>query len=234
MKRQQQDGAGIVAVEPGTLALGGAKGEELLEELLVDDDAADQRDEHRHGGEPHQPHAQRTRHVQGEVEAEEEVAADRLSWLERFAADRVDRGAATAPLLTGRYGQRRRTLGGQAYVPRLGLGVAGLQPLLRRIGRQARVDGAARQLRLHPAIEFLVEHRQRAGQEDGEEHPAEQQPAPGMQPGHRLGECPAFHPRRSSSCGQKPIRARPSVPVAVTRASRRRLTPAKLHSRYAR
>jgi Ni/Co efflux regulator RcnB len=74
-KRQQQHSAGIVKVQPRTLALVWPESEELLEDLLVNDNTGDQRSKH------HQ--RQRTDHedapvawqVEGKVEAEEEVAA---------------------------------------------------------------------------------------------------------------------------------------------------------------
>jgi hypothetical protein len=38
VERQHQHADGVMAVEPGALALAGAEGEELLEDLLVGDD----------------------------------------------------------------------------------------------------------------------------------------------------------------------------------------------------
>jgi len=119
VKRQQQHGAGVMRVEPGSLAFGGAEGEELLEDLLVDDDAADQRHQHRHGREPHHPYAQRARQVQGVMEMEEEVAADGFPRLDSRPAQRVEVGhtASTPAPFTDRDGQVRRTRGRQADIP---------------------------------------------------------------------------------------------------------------------
>ncbi len=207
MERQQQDGTGIVAIQPGSLALARPESEELLEYLLVDHDAADQRHQHRHRGKTHQPDAQQARHVQRVMEAEEEIAAYRLARLQHLAAERVEIGTLTASLFTGRYRQRRRALGRQADVPARRVRMLGFQPALGRPGRCRLIHPALAQLRLHPHVQFLVEDRDRAGEKDGEQHPAEQQPAPGMQPGHGLGDGFRFHPSLSSNCGQKPISA---------------------------
>ena len=72
-------------------------------------------------------------------------------------------------------------------------------------------------LRLHPVIDLLVEHRQAAGEKDGKQQPAEQQATPGVQPGHGLSQG-LFHARRSSRCGQKPISASGAAAGTTTQA----------------
>ncbi len=73
-------------VEPGTLALARAEGEEVLEDFLVGDDAADQRNEHHHRGEGRQPAPPRVRHLQLEVKAVKELAAHAFAALYLGAA----------------------------------------------------------------------------------------------------------------------------------------------------
>ncbi len=46
------------------------------------------------------------------------------------------------------------------------------------------------QFRLHPIGDFLIEHRQRAGEKNRKQQPAEEQACPGMEPIHAL--CEAF------------------------------------------
>ena len=76
-------------------------------------------------------------------------------------------------------------------------------PRLRRFGMQAgrsgfeclrREDawGRGRQFRPHPAIDLGIEDARRAGQEDEEKQPPEQQPGPGVQPRHGLAKA-VFH-----------------------------------------
>ena len=102
MKRQQQHSAGVVAVQPAALPLTGAEGEKVLENLLVDNDATDDGHQHGHGRQPHYPDAKVSAHVQGVMEAKEETAARGVARLDQFASGRIQIGALTAPLLTGR------------------------------------------------------------------------------------------------------------------------------------
>jgi hypothetical protein len=44
------------------------------------------------------------------------------------------------------------------------------------------------QLGLHPIGDFFIENSKSAGEEDGKEHPSEEQSSPGVQPIHGLYE----------------------------------------------
>ncbi len=84
----------------------------------------------------------------------------------------------------------------------------GLQIGKRALRRLELIDVVRRNFRAHPLIEFLVEHRQSAGEEDGEQQPAENQPAPGVQPGELLGDgLYLAHASALVTCGQNPTSA---------------------------
>ena len=68
---------------------------------------------------------------------------------------------------------------------RVGIGRALAQPVAHLVGAQ-RLRAGQVQVRLHPAGQLLVEAGQAAGEDDDEQQPADQQPRPGMQAGHRL------------------------------------------------
>ena len=55
-----------------------------------------------------------------------------------------------------------------------------------------RIQSMAAHFGLRPVGDFFLEIRQRAGEEDGEQQPAEDQAGPGVQPGHRLAKA-FFH-----------------------------------------
>ena len=67
----------------------------------------------------------------------------------------------------------------------MGIGGALAQPVAHLVGAQ-RLRAGQVQVRLHPAGQLLVEAGQAAGEDDDEQQPADQQPRPGMQAGHRL------------------------------------------------
>lgn len=72
-----------------------------------------------------------------------------------------------------------------------------LQVLLGLVQAEGRVQGMTAHLGLRPVGDFILEVRQRAGEEDGKQQPAKDQADPGVQPGHRLAE--AFFMGFSSS-----------------------------------
>ena len=217
MKRQQQHGAGVVRVEPRTLAFGRAKGEELLEEFFVDHDAADQRRQHAHGQRTDHINPEHAGHEQGEVEQEKEAPARRLAYRQDFTSVGVQGHRYAVATPAGRGAQLGRAIIGQAYAPLFGVGL-----MLAQVA-QATLHGLfvrqmmGGQLRVHPVVDLLIEHRQAAGQKNRKQQPAYDQSTPGVQPGQRLGDG-LFHPSRSSSCGQKPIAANGSASTAPIQA----------------
>ena len=217
MKRQQQHGTGVVRVKPRALAFGGTKGEEFLEELLVDHDAADQSREHAHGQRTHQVNADHARHVQGEVEQKEKPPSYRFANRHHLAGIRVQghRHAITAPAGGGL--QLRRALIGQADTPLFCVSLVRLQVAQCALRGLLIGQVVGRQLGGHPVVDLLIEHGQAAGQKDHEQQPADDQATPGVQPGHGLGQG-LFHPSRSSSCGQKPMAARGTASTAPIQA----------------
>ena len=105
MERQYQHTGGVMRVQPGTLALGRAEGEKILEEFFVNDDAADKCDEHAHGGQANHPDADIARQVEGEMEAKKEPATRCLADVKRGAAFRIQVHATATPLFTAGDGQ---------------------------------------------------------------------------------------------------------------------------------
>ena len=186
-------------VEPGTLALARAEGEEVLEDFLVGDDAADQRNEHHHRGEGRQPAPPRVRHLQLEVKAVKELAAHAFAALHLGPGLSVESSGFEAAALAG---FARRLLPahlqtgvagiGQIDQPARGTGGVLLQIILRQ--RQARfaIKRMCSDFRLHPVADFIFEISERAGEKNREQQPAEHQPGPGVQPCHRLPEA-LFH-----------------------------------------
>ncbi|MNC41785.1 hypothetical protein D3C75_905650 [compost metagenome] len=67
-----------------------------------------------------------------------------------------------------------------------------LQVPLGHLQAMGRVQCMAAHFWLRPVGDFFLEIRQRAGEEDGEQQPAEDQAGPGVQPGHGLAEA-FFH-----------------------------------------
>ncbi len=136
MKRQRQHRRGVVAVQPGTLALAGPEGEEVLEDFLVGDHPADDRHQHEHGGHADQPACPDTRHpVQLKVKAIEKVAATAGARRQQLAGAGVHHRLLAAPApaafslgsvrLPAQLGHRRTGFG-QLNVPAFrvrGLGV---------------------------------------------------------------------------------------------------------------
>ncbi|VTY23084.1 Uncharacterised protein [Xylophilus ampelinus] len=238
---QRQHRGRVVRIEPRALALLRPEGEEVLEDALVRDDAADDCREHEHGAEAHDPaRPQRGHVVQVEVQAVEELAAARLARIgQRLAAGRVQRGVeeAAARRLLPRLGLGRRrlpehayaglALGGQGDEPALGLRTVRLQMRdrvpQRLFGRHLMARGGM-QLGLGPEGDLAAEVGGRAAGEHQEQHPADQQARPGVQPRHRLAEA-FFHakPPRSQisapstpEATKMPPHARQALRVAKT------------------
>ncbi len=201
LEGQGQHRGGVVRVQPRTLALAGAEGEEVLEDALVRHHAGNHRHQHRHGGEGHDPQAQGLR-VQVVVEVDEVVAAEGgaaclVVVLVQFAAGLgVEFGVGVCAV-------RVEPVGHQAVVvvavdrpdlPHAGAGVMPRHVLHRQIepARAIHLHGLARRrlglgrmvLRRHPVGDGFGEHRQRPGQEDGEQQPGKPQADPGVEPGH--------------------------------------------------
>lgn len=157
-------------------ALGGAEGEEVLENAAVRDHPRDQRNKHQHGGYAHHPAAFEgpaplLRGAQLEVEAVEEVAAHGLARVDGLAGLRVhaQRLEAAIARVAPQDVDGKVAVVGQVHDP------------LRDVGHPAhqRVQGFLRYLRIggihrlqsmhlgaHPQVELVLEERQRAGQED--------------------------------------------------------------------
>jgi len=169
MERQQQHGTGVVRVEPRTLALGRAEGEELLEEFFVNHDPADQRRQHAHRQSPHQIDPQQARHMQGEVKQEEKPATHRFSHRQYLAGRRIEghRYAVPSPARGGL--QLGRAFVGQADAPLCGVGLVGAQIIQRGVHRLFVAQVMCGQFGVHPVIDLLIEHREAAGQEDYEQ-----------------------------------------------------------------
>ena len=153
------------------------------EDPPVHDGPADQRHQHQHPGDAdvQADHAG----VQVVVQGEEELAADRLR--QRLAAHRVQlEGLELAAVARFPAGVPvRRPLARRQHPPGMGIGRALAQPVAHLVGAQ-RLRAGQVQVRLHPAGQLLVEAGQAAGEDDDEQQPADQQPRPGMQAGHRL------------------------------------------------
>ncbi|MNE61103.1 hypothetical protein D3C80_1562930 [compost metagenome] len=196
MKRQHQHADGVVPVQPGTLPLARAEGEELLEDLLVGNDAGDQPQQHDESAERREPTANRVRHLKLEVKAVEELTTAAVTCFHRLAGlgiegfpDKATRAATGVAVA--------HTQGGLPFVrhanePGTRMPCIVLQVTLSDCQAIDRVQGMAAHFRLRPMSDFFLEVRQRAGKEDGEQQPAEDQAGPGVQPGHGLAEA-FFH-----------------------------------------
>ncbi|KAG0758953.1 hypothetical protein G6F22_019503 [Rhizopus arrhizus] len=104
--------------------------------------------------------------------------------------------------------------------------MAGLRGCGRVVHRTLRghvdADLVGRQLRAHPAADFLAVVTGGAGHEDQQQQPADQQAGPGVQPGHRLAESVLHAPapsRRATAAISRvgtrmPAQARSAVRVA--------------------
>ena len=86
MEGQGEHRGGIVSIEPGALALAPAQGEEIAEDLLVRDDAGEDRDQHHHRSDADQPARPDDRQIiEIEVEAVEELASAGVARVRRDA-----------------------------------------------------------------------------------------------------------------------------------------------------
>ncbi|MNP13983.1 hypothetical protein D3C76_1062910 [compost metagenome] len=160
------------------------------------DDAGDQAQQHDERAEGRQPATEGMRHFELEVEAIEELAAAALAGLDRLPGLRVevlvDEASAPAVGVAPAHVQRCFALIGQADHPTARMPGIGLQIALGHAQAGHRIEGVATHLGLGPVIDLVLEVRQRPGEEDGEQQPAEDQAGPGMQPGHGLAEA-FFH-----------------------------------------
>ncbi len=233
MKRQRQHRRGVVAVQPGALALAGPEGEEILEDFLVGDHPADDRHQHEHGRHADQPACPDTRHpVQLKVKAVKKVAAPAGARRQQLAGAGVHHRLLAAPAaaflglgcvrLPAQLHHRGAGLG-QLNVPAFrvrGLGVERRPGQRRGIRRRLRVV----QLRRHPQGDLLAEIGAGAGHEHRQQQPAQQQAAPGVQPGHGLPQTrlhnsasgpPSQASAASTSAGiRMPTQARAALRVA--------------------
>ena len=210
---QRHDADHIMRIQPGTLALARAEGEEVLEDLLVGDDPADDRQQHqhrRHADDPDRPVIGQV--VQCIVHAVETETARRFS---RFGIGRQDGAAGRVKALIAagaivmRPARHFLPADGEILpvaVPLLPVGEDDLptrgdrcdcgQSFDGPVGQDRAIDLDRRHrdhpLGLHPAANLLLEIARRAGHENEEQQPACHQSNPGVQPGHRLAEC-VFH-----------------------------------------
>ncbi|MNE20705.1 hypothetical protein D3C80_1138390 [compost metagenome] len=196
VKRQHQHANGVMPVEPGTLALARTESEELLEDLLVGDDPGHQAQEHDERGKGRQPAAPGVRHLQLEVEAVEKIAATGLARLQFGAGGRVEgfgsKVAAPATGLRPAHAQRRFAGIGQLDEPAARRRRMLLQVALGQVQARRRVQRSAGHFRLRPVTDFFLEIGHGPGHENRKQQPAENQPGPGMQPGHGLAKA-LFH-----------------------------------------
>ena len=183
------DAAQIVQVEPGA-ALAGVRpqGEELGEETVVDEDAGDQRGQHDDPGGADDP-ASRHAEQQVGVEVGEEMPAFRFAFVQRFAADGVERFLVQlAGGLAPGDADVRFPLGRQADAPeRLVAGVF-VQMGFGERDRIARASRVGREFRLHPVADLGFEDSDAAGDEDRNEQPGKDHAAPGMECHQGLAE----------------------------------------------
>ncbi|MNE81247.1 hypothetical protein D3C80_1778810 [compost metagenome] len=131
-------------------------------------------------------------HLQLEVEAVEELAAAAVTglyWLPGLGVELLaDKATAPASRVTPADAQRGFALAGQADHPVARVRRVGLQVALGQAQAGHRVERVAADFGLCPVADLFLEIRQCAGQENCEKQPAENQPGPGVQPGHRLAE----------------------------------------------
>ena len=229
VERQQRHAGDVMHIQ-GAAAKGAvqAQGEKLAEQLAMDDHAGHQQAEHGHAGNAHQPGAdvfvaQRQVVVEG-VDKATGTQGQRLG--QRLKSDRVEQVAAALARLFAAVseGQERCAFQGQDDGPDRRIGGALFQqwanvtvqrrPLHAVIPVQARAGH-------HPAVDFLVEHRQAAGPEYGEQQDAEHHAGPGVQLAHAASES-CFHACPCSSRGvpQASKLRPPSNSQALRRRSR--------------
>ena len=182
-----------MTIQPAALPLGRAEGEDVLEDALVRDDPGDQRGQHHHPRQRRQQPPPGIGQLQFEMEAVEEFSAQRLA-RDRRAADWIERARhIAASAVIGRLDGVLMTIGGGQEPAGRSAGVA-LQPSGRRHHGVGRRGGGGR-FRPHPAADLGLENGERARQAHEEQHMAQQQPGPAMQPGHALAH-PLAHRRR--------------------------------------
>ncbi|MNJ46187.1 hypothetical protein D3C77_413120 [compost metagenome] len=136
------------------------------------------------------------RHLQLKVEAVEEIAAAGLAGLDLCASGRVEvffkETTAPGPLCPPADTQARLACFRQANEPAAGIGRVFLQVALRQRQAGQRVMRSNRYLGLGPVIDLLLEVGHGPGEENRKQQPAEDQPGPGVQPGHGLAKA-LFH-----------------------------------------
>lgn len=196
IERQHQHARDIVGVQPGALpALARAEGEKVLEDAAVRDDAGQQGNEHQQRGRAHHPAALNSPtafvgSAQLKVKAVEKFAATCFSRLKHRTGLRMQEQGLKAAigLIPPQQVDSWRALIGQAHDE-----VTHARRMLVQRDLGALRDFAvgrwqAVQLGPHPEIEFVLEKAQRAGDENCKQNPAQNQPGPGMQPGHGLAK----------------------------------------------
>ena len=241
LEGQRQHPQRVVRIEPRALSLARAEGEEVDEDLLVHDDPRDHRHQHRHRRHPHQPDPG-IAGMELEMHVHEMVPAFGLAYgasAERRTGFGVDALAPERAILRFAPEHRHRRLFrvGQANAPELGtrrgthgeiLGVAERPQTRAFVGQGQALLRAA----LHPGRDRIVEHAEGAGEEDGEQHPHQPQPAPGVQPRHRLPErglhAPApDHPHSAAATPSSSVGSpSPSQARAALRAANAQITAA--------
>ncbi len=244
MKRQRQHGGCVVRVQPRALAFLRPEREEVLEDALVRDHAADDRHQHEHRADADDPAAPDRRHVvQVEVQAVQEVSATGVARFGRLQATRrIERDILVAQriaallarhvffrrILPGGLDQRI-ALVGQVDRPARRIGRALLQGAhgqLRRLrrGERGRRSGCRVQLGLHPECDLVPVIRRRAAHEYQQQQPADEQASPRMHPRHRLPQAvlhavpPTSHNTIPSTAhvAATPTQARSALRVANT------------------
>ena len=199
MERQRQHRRGIVPVEPRPLALLPAQGEEVPEDLLVRDDAGQDRDQHHDRGDTDQPARPDHRHViKIEVEAVEELTTARVACVGGGAVSADQRlivaaTASTAPAATlpflGLRLPHHLSAGhlciGHGDEPALRIGRLVAEEALRAIKHPHRLFDPGK-FGPHVAVQPFAPEGDRPGQENQEQHPAEQQARPSVQRRLRL------------------------------------------------
>ena len=192
MERQAQHAGDVVQVEDqAARLLVGAEGEEVGEDLAMDDHAGDAERHHRHAGQSDQPEADvLDADVQHVMKRKDEARAGQRPGVGQHRAgagiDEAMDGARLVPPQDPNRGiaiGRQSDAEGRRLRGRRGL-VQGAQHLEReRLLRRRKPDH-----RRHPAVDLAVEHRQRAHPEDREQKPAQHDAGPGVQPVHRGAE----------------------------------------------
>jgi hypothetical protein len=205
VERQAEHRQRIVRVQPRALPPAPAEGEEVEEDLLVGDDAADDRHQHEHRGRAGQPAPPQHRHVvELEVIAVEELAAECRARGELLACRRIEicfvEGAHARLARGGRAPERVGVVVapvGQADTPLRGArrhSAEFIRDPLRhhRLIRHLRRAG---EFGPHPLRKLFPEIGHGAGEEHRIENPAEQQPGPGVQVRHVLADALPFDSR---------------------------------------